>query len=501
MVGKLMIQGTASAVGKSLLCAAICRILKEDGYRVAPFKSQNMALNSFVTSDGLEMGRAQVMQAEAAGIEPRVEMNPVLLKPTSDRGAQVVVMGRPVQNMEAMDYVRWKENLLPVIDEAFAELAREYDAVLIEGAGSPAEINLRDKDLVNMGLATRLQAPVLLAGDIDRGGVFASLYGTIALLEAAEQELVKGVIINKFRGDQKVLAPGLIQLEDLLKRPVLGVIPFLELNLDDEDSVTERFKGRSRERGLNVQVVLLPRIANFTDFNPLELDDDINLSYIRNPGEMQEPDLLIIPGSKNTIEDLQHLRDSGWEKPLKAYVEKGGLLIGICGGFQMLGRRICDPYNVESGVSEIAGLGFIDMETVMAKEKSTYQVEATWQYRDAGFFSGMKEEHILTGYEIHMGRTDYNSVTHPVYVKTAGRYEGAVNENGNVIGTYMHGIFDNLSWTTGLLNNLRRRKGLPEKGAPQVVNYRDYKEKEYDRLAGVVRENLDMEKVYRIIGL
>ncbi|MFO7952517.1 MAG: cobyric acid synthase [Bacillota bacterium] len=500
MKGKLMIQGTASSVGKSLLCAALCRIMRQDGYRVVPFKSQNMALNSFVTREGLEMGRAQVMQAEAAGVEPQVDMNPVLLKPTSERGSQVIVKGKPLRNMEAMDYVNWKEALLPGIEQAFARLSREHDVVLIEGAGSPAEINLREKDLVNMGLATRLQAPVLLAGDIDRGGVFASLYGTIALLEPLERELIKGVIINKFRGDKKVLAPGLTQLEELIERPVLGVVPFLHLNLDDEDSVTERFSSRSFGPGLNVQVILLPRISNFTDFNPLELYDDLNLSYIRKPGELGSPDLLIIPGSKNTIEDLLHLQREGWEKPLKEYVGKGGLLMGICGGFQMLGRKIRDPQNVESTVPEAAGLGFIDMETVMEKEKSTRQVEASWHYSDSGFFAGIKEGAPLIGYEIHMGYTLYHSVTHPVYVKSAGRWEGAVSGRGNVFGTYMHGIFDNLFWSTELLNALRRRKGLPEKSAPPAATYRDYKEKEYDHLAATVRENLDLEQVYKIIG-
>ncbi len=500
MKGKLMIQGTASSVGKSLLCAALCRILKQDGYRAVPFKSQNMALNSFVTREGLEMGRAQVMQAEAAGIEPQVDMNPVLLKPTSDQGSQVIVRGRPVRNMEAMDYIKWKEQLLPVIDEAFAKLAGEHDVVLIEGAGSPAEINLKEKDLVNMGLATRLQAPVLLAGDIDRGGVFASLYGTIALLEPAERELIKGVVINKFRGDKKVLAPGLRQLEELIERPVLGVVPFLHLNLDDEDSVTERFNTCSFGSGLNVQVLLLPRISNFTDFNPLELYDDLNLSYIRKPEEMGNPDILIIPGSKNTIEDLIYLKREGWEEPIREYVHKGGLLVGICGGFQMLGRKIRDPESVESTVPEVEGFGFIDMETVMEKDKSTWQVEASWHYSDEHYFSGVKVGQPLTGYEIHMGRTFYHSVSHPVYVDAAGRWEGAVNEKGNVFGTYMHGIFDNLSWSNQLLNVLRRRKGLPEKSDPPAATYRDYKEREYDVLADTVRENLDLEQVYKIIS-
>lgn len=496
----LMIQGTASSVGKSLLCAALCRILKQDGYNPAPFKSQNMALNSYVTRDGFEMGRAQVMQAEAAGIEPRVEMNPVLLKPTSDRGSQVIVMGKAVGNMAAMAYMQWKEELLPVIDKAYNSLAEDHDVLIIEGAGSPAEINLRDKDLVNMGLACRLRAPVLLAGDIDRGGVFASLYGTVALLQAEERELIKGVIINKFRGDPEVLRPGLRQLEELIEKPVLGVIPYMRLNLDDEDSVTDRFRNFSSDRALNVQVIQLSRISNFTDFNPLELYEDLNLSYIREPHELNSPDLLILPGSKNTIEDLLDLRSRGWEKPLIEYAAKGGLLMGICGGFQMLGHMIYDPQKVESSAPEVPGFGLLDFETTMEKEKSTRQVEAIWCHRDSNYFNDPGGEEALSGYEIHMGRTDYRAGNHPIFVKTTGQWEGSVNEAGNVFGSYLHGIFDNFSWTNKLLNALRRRRGLPEKANSLPENYRDYKEKEYDRLADTVRENLDMQKVYQIIN-
>jgi len=494
-----MVQGTASSVGKSLLCAAFCRILRQDGYSVAPFKSQNMALNSFVTLDGSEMGRAQVMQAEAAGIDPMVEMNPILLKPTSDQGSQVVVMGRPIGNMAAMNYLNWKDELLPVIDQAYSKLSSAYDIIVIEGAGSPAEINLKQRDLVNMGLALRLQAPVLLVGDIDRGGVFASLYGTAVLLEPEERALLKGVIINKFRGDIKVLEPGLKQLEDLINLPVLGVVPMIRLNLDDEDSVTERFNTRAAGRGLKIQVVLLPRISNFTDFNPLELYEDVSLSYIREPRELDSPDLLILPGSKNTIEDLLHLREKGWEGPLKDYVAGGGLLAGICGGFQMLGQKILDPQGVESTRPEVPGFGFMPVETIMEAEKSTRQVEAIWRFRDSGFFSLMTGEEKVRGYEIHMGQTSYHGVKQPVYLTGSEQFEGAVNEAGNVFGTYLHGIFDNFNWTGKLLNSLRRRRGLPEINDHLPKNYRDYKEQEYDKLATVVRESLDMKKIYKVI--
>ncbi|MBM4235216.1 MAG: cobyric acid synthase [Firmicutes bacterium] len=494
----LMIQGTASSVGKSLLCAALCRILKQDGYRVAPFKAQNMALNSFVTYDGLEMGRAQVMQAEAAGIEPLVEMNPVLLKPTSDQGSQVVVMGRPAGNMGALDYFSWKENLWPVIDKAYQKLSKDHDIIVIEGAGSPAEINLKESDLVNMGLAKRLKAPVLLVGDIDRGGVFASLYGTVALLEEDERALLKGVVINKFRGDPKVLEPGLEMLEKLIDLPVLGVLPMLKLQLDDEDSVTERFTRSSGKGALKVQVLLLPRIANFTDFNPFELFDDVSLSYIREIKELADPDLLILPGSKNTIEDLLFLREAGWEETLRQYAAAGGLLIGICGGFQMLGRRIIDPHRVESSLLEIDGLGFLDFETVMEKDKSTRQVEALWRYADDNYFSQQGEE-LLKGYEIHMGRTDYGQVEHPLFIHSTGQDDGAINATGNVFGTYLHGLFDNLTWTANLLNAVRRRRNLPEKSNLLPATYREYKEREYDSLAAVVRKSLDLKKIMHII--
>lgn len=499
MAKTIMFQGTASSVGKSFLCAAMCRILKQDGYSVAPFKSQNMALNSYVTREGFEMGRAQVMQAEAAGLEPKVEMNPVLLKPTSDQGSQVIVMGKALGNMGAMDYMQWKEKLLPVIDDAYNVLAKDHQVIVIEGAGSPAEINLRDKDLVNMGLATRLKVPVLLAGDIDRGGVFASLYGTIALLQPGERELVKGVVINKFRGDPEVLKPGLKQLEDLIDKPVLGVIPYMHFNLDDEDSVTERFKVTVGDRAIKAQVILLPRISNFTDFNPLELFEDLNLSYIREPHELDAPDLIILPGSKNTIEDLMELRNRGWEEPLKKYVHAGGLLMGICGGFQMLGQMIHDPQKVESTYPEVPGFGFLDFETVMEKEKSTRQVEAIWRYRDDNYFTFMGEDEPLTGYEIHMGKTNYRSDRQPVFVKTDNQWEGAISGKGNVFGTYLHGIFDNFSWTNKLINALRRKKNLEEKDHNLPANYRAFKEIEYDRLADTIRDNLDMKKVYDII--
>lgn len=495
-----MVQGTASAVGKSLICTALCRILRDDGISVAPFKAQNMALNSFVTADGLEMGRAQVTQAEAAGIEPRVEMNPVLLKPTSDQDSQVVVMGRPVGNMGASAYQHWKENLLDLIDNAFMELSGRYDVVIIEGAGSPAEINLRDRDLVNMGLALRLQAPVVLVGDIDRGGVFASIYGTVALLRPRERLLLKGVIINKFRGDPLVLEPGLKELEELIGQAVLGVVPYAAVNIDDEDSLADRFRKSSAGTGLTIKVIHLPRMANFTDFNPLELDDDVSLSYIRSPGELGDPDLLILPGSKNTIDDLLSLRRAGWQEVLDDYVGRGGLLIGICGGYQMLGKSVMDPRGLESAEGEAAGFGFLDLETVLEAGKTTRQVEAAWRYRDNAFFALMTGNESLKGYEIHMGRTLNRPARQPLYLQGEERWDGAVSAGGNVFGTYLHGIFDNLDWTGRLLNALRTRRGLPLKNKSPFSTYRHYKDEQYGRLAALVRHNLDIKEIYRIIA-
>ncbi|MDW7739371.1 MAG: cobyric acid synthase [Bacillota bacterium] len=497
---KIMVQGTASSVGKSVLCTALCRIFKQDGYSVAPFKSQNMALNSYVTADGGEMGRAQVMQAEAAGIAPLVEMNPLLLKPTSDQGSQVIVMGKPVGNITAMDYQEWKNKLLPVIDDAYNRLSNQFDVIVIEGAGSPAEINLKDNDFVNMGLAKRIGAPVLLVGDIDRGGVFASLFGTAALLDDDERSLLKGVVINKFRGDPEVLKPGLKQLEALINLPVLGVIPYFNIVLDDEDSVTDRFKNNRMEKVLNIQVVLLPRISNFTDFNPLEIFEDVNLAYIHKPEEIDNPDLLIIPGSKNTIEDLLFLRETGWTKPIHDYVQNGGFLMGICGGFQMLGMKLSDPRGMESSLAEISGFGFLDFETKIEKEKLTQQVEAYWGYSDDRFFTGMKGEKI-TGYEIHMGQTTYFDTDNIILVQPENRWDGAVGVNGQVFGTYIHGIFDNLSWTEKLLNRLKALKGISKKSQSPYKNFREFKEIEYNKLADLVRANIDMNEIYKIIGL
>ena len=374
MAKAIMIQGTMSSAGKSLIAAGLCRIFRQDGYRCAPFKSQNMALNSFITEDGLEMGRAQVMQAEAAGIEPSVWMNPILLKPTNDMGSQVIVNGEVIGTMKARDYFAYKKQLIPDILHAYQKLEAEYDIIVIEGAGSPAEINLKQDDIVNMGMAKLAKAPVLLVGDIDRGGVFAQLLGTLLLLEEEEKQMVKGLIINKFRGDKTILDPGVVMLEEKGRIPVVGVAPYLQVQLDDEDSLTERFWMKEAAGKIDIAVIRLPRISNFTDFNALEVAKEASVRYVEHVRELQKPDLIILPGSKNTMEDLRWLRESGMEAAILKAHAKGTVIFGICGGYQMLGETIKDPEQMEAG-GTIQGMGLLPVDTVFSTEKTRTRVK------------------------------------------------------------------------------------------------------------------------------
>ena len=481
MAKVIMIQGTASNSGKSLVAAGLCRILKQDGYKVAPFKSQNMALNSFITDDGYEMGRAQVMQAEAAGISPDVRMNPILLKPTSDEGSQVIVNGKVIGNMSAKDYYAQKTKLIPDILKAFNELANEYDVIVIEGAGSPAEINLNDDDIVNMGLAKLVNAPVLIVGDIDRGGVFASLAGTMLFLSDEEKERVKGTIINKFRGDISILKPGLKMLEDAINVPVVGVIPYLNINIDDEDSLTDRFSVKNKPSIIDIAVVRLPRISNFTDFNALEYIDGVSLRYVGSLNELKDPDLIILPGTKNTIADLIWLRESGFEAAIMKHVSKDKPLIGVCGGYQMLGLTLKDPYGVEQG-GEVSGLGLLETDTIFAKEKTRTRITGTLSEVDGIFckLSGVEFE----GYEIHMGITmnDKNIVN-----------------SKNIYGTYIHGIFDKDIIAKTIVEALLKKKGLSADNI-KAFDMASYKESQYDILADEMRKALDMNYIYKIIS-
>ncbi|MBO4749292.1 MAG: cobyric acid synthase, partial [Lachnospiraceae bacterium] len=398
MAKVIMVQGTMSSAGKSFVVAGLCRIFKQDGWRVAPFKSQNMALNSFITKEGLEMGRAQVMQAEAAGIDPLVCMNPILLKPTTDQGSQVIVNGEAIGNMPAKEYFKYKKKLIPDIVKAFQKLESLVDIIVIEGAGSPAEINLKQNDIVNMGLAKLVDAPVLLVGDIDRGGVFAQLLGTLMLLEDEEKERVKGLVINKFRGDKSILDPGITMLEEKGGIPVTGVLPYVKLSLDDEDSLSERLT--NKEKGIiNIAVVRLPRISNFTDYSVFERIEGVKVQYVTKPEELKFADLAILPGSKNTIGDLKWLRESGMESSLYRFAQEKPLL-GICGGYQMLGEEIFDPDGVEEG-GQIRGMGLLLTKTVLKDKKTTVQKSGRIS-KVEGFWKCLSDQE-YTGYEIHAG--------------------------------------------------------------------------------------------------
>ena len=483
----IMVQGTMSGAGKSVLCAGLCRIFRQDGYTVAPFKSQNMALNSYVTADGLEMGRAQVMQAAAAGLEPDVRMNPVLLKPSSDTGSQVIVNGEIRGQMTAREYFRYKRQLLPEILAAYDSLASQYDIVVIEGAGSPAEINLRAEDIVNMGLAEQVNAPVLLAGDIDRGGGFAQLYGTVALLQPEERRRIRGLLINKFRGDPEILRPGLRELKERAGIPVLGVVPYLAVDLEDEDSLSPRLAQKDSRSPVDIAVIHLPRISNFTDFAPLESHPALGVRYVGRTEELRHPDLVILPGTKSTTADLIWLRESGLEAAILKLAAVGTPVLGICGGYQMLGEVLEDPDGVEGTLRRIKGMGLLPCSTVFAPEKIRTRVRAE---TTGGPLGGAA----LDGYEIHMGLTQVRG--EPFCRLESGLEDGC--RQGNVLGTYLHGLFDSGALTDRLARWLCGRKGIdPGSAAPEL--YRDYQARQYDLLAEGLRNAIDMEQIYRIL--
>ncbi len=492
-MAKIMLQGTASSVGKSILTAALCRIFKQEGYTVCPFKAQNMSLNSYITLDGKEMGRAQVFQAYAAGLEPEAYMNPILLKPTTDKKCQVIVNGKVYCNSSAMEYHNMKLMFADMLKSQFKELEEKFDVVVIEGAGSPAEINLRDRDIVNMGMAEIAEAPVLLVGDIDKGGVFAALAGTIMLLREDEKKRVKGTIINKFRGDLNILKPGLTMIEDIIKIPTLGVVPYFKLQLEDEDGAVSFNKRVTAS--IDVAVIKLPHISNFTDFDALRTEEDVSVRFIESDKEFGEPDLVIIPGTKNTMEDLLFLRESGMEAKIKAYSNKG-MLIGICGGYQMLGDTVKDPFGVETELKEIEGMKLLSIDTVFEKEKATTRVK--------GKCNILSQDINIYGYEIHMGICSYKAHSRPLFIihekddRSTEHYDGAVNESGNILGTYVHGVFDGESFREYILSKIRENKGLPKR---ESKPYESLREQEIDKLADIVRENLNMDRIYEIAGL
>ncbi len=492
-----MFQGTGSSVGKSLLCAAVLRILRQDGYRVAPFKAQNMALNSYATSEGLEMGRAQVTQAEAAGIEPSVRMNPVLLKPTSDRRSQVIVNGRPVGSMSAVEYENYKPQLRKSIKEIYDSLEDSVDIVVLEGAGSPAEINLHSGDIVNMSMAKSADAPVILIGDINPGGVFASVYGTVKLLPEEEQKRIKGIVINKFRGDVKILEPGLDMLEELLGIPVIGVIPWMDVDIEDEDSVTERFDRQTGNGPVSVAVIKLPHISNFTDFNILGADSDVSVRYVTRSDGLEGADIVILPGTKNTIEDLNWMKQKGIADEIIRFARDGGTVIGICGGYQMLGERLKDPEHTESRIPEMAGLGLLNFDVTFHEEKTTVQSSGSINC-DSGWlnaYNGLQ----LDGYEIHTGTNDFGPECVPfLYLNGRQEPDGVMNREGNVMGSYLHGMFDTGVFWRAVADRVREKKGLG-RSEGEMLTMDQFRDREYDRLADVVRSSLDMDSVYRII--
>ena len=481
-----MFVGTGSDVGKSIINAGFCRIFKQDGYSPAPFKAQNMSLNSFAGIDGLELGRAQAVQAEACGIEPLSEMNPILLKPTSNQNAQVVLNGKPMGNQSAKEYFLGtdRDALFAEAMKAYKKLAGQYNPMVIEGAGSISEINLREKDIVNMRVALAVNAAVILIADIDRGGVFGSVYGTLELLPPEERALVKGILINKFRGDIDLFAEGRKMLEQLTGVSVLGVVPyFRDIHIDDEDSVVLDHKsGKTREGLVNVAVVLLRHMSNFTDFNVLERVPEINLFYTANPDEIEKADVVILPGSKNTIADLEILRKSGLAKAILNSQQKGNAVYGICGGYQMMGREIHDPQHVEGEIDFMPGLGILPVVTTLTAEKRTVQSE----------FNFRNEIENCTGYEIHMGTTELLEGS-PLAILKDGSEDGCFL-NEKTWGTYLHGIFDNLPVIQSILRNCGKETRLRE------FNYQEYKSEQYNKLADHIRKSCDLEYIYGVIS-
>lgn len=488
----IMLQGTASNVGKSILAVGLCRVFHQDGHDVNPFKSQNMSLNSFITPAGHEIGRAQAMQAEACYKEPTYHMNPVLLKPNSDRKSQVVFKGKVHKTLDAVDYYAYKPTLKAEIKEVYEELQDACDIVVIEGAGSPAEINLNKDDFVNMGMAEMAKSPVILIGDIDKGGVFASLAGTLLLMTEEEKSRVKGVIINKFRGSFELLEPGLRMLEDIIKVPVLGVIPHFTLDLEEEDSAIDLTKLHKQGGELDVAIIRLPYMSNFTDFNCFSCFDDVNIRFVELHEKLGNPDLVIIPGTKTTIHDMEKLRESNMDQQILEYHKKGGHVFGICGGFQILGNAIYDDDHVETELEQVEGLGLLPISTRYKGEKMTTQAEG---------HEKMYNTHVK-GYEIHMGATEYDENATPfmsINLRNGDEnvlLDGAIEDR--VTGTYLHGIFDNSAFTRAFLNKIRVEKGLkPIEEVP--MDYNDYKDTQYNALADIMRENLDMDQIYKIL--
>lgn len=495
---KIMVQGTGSSVGKSIIVAGLCRIFAQDGYRVSPFKSQNMALNSFVDIEGLEMGRAQVVQAESGMEIPRAFMNPILLKPNSDNNSQLIIEGKPVKNTSAQEYFSNCSYLKEVALRNYQKIERDFDIGVLEGGGSPAEINLREYDCVNMGMAELVDAPVILVGNIEIGGVFASLYGTIALLDEEDRKRIKGLIINKFRGDAELLKPGIDMLMARLKSEgldikFLGVIPYERLDIEEEDVLAKKINDYTKKEGeIRISVIRTDKMSNYTDFDALNQYPDVALNYVFHKEELGEEDIIILPGSKNTISDIEKLKENGIFERVKELKNRGTVVVGICGGFQMLGEEIEDPHHIEGDQERVEGFGFLKIKTVMERVKYTQQVERVLESDLGNSVIRGCENLKVRGYEIHQGVTvgeESNLVKEENFILTA---------NESVFGTYIHGIFDNEEFTRRFLNNVRERKGL--KPLEDKFSFAEFKEKEYNKLATLLRNNLDMASIYEIMN-
>ena len=490
----LMIVGTSSGAGKSLFVTALCRIFYKDKYKVSPFKSQNMALNSYITKDGKEMGRAQVVQAEASGLEPDVNMNPILLKPSTMNKIQIIVCGKSIGNMSGIEYNQYKKNLIPILKETYSKIENENDIVVIEGAGSPAEINIKEEDISNFAMARIADAPVILVADIDRGGVFASIYGTIMLLKEEDRKRIKGIVINKFRGNKEVLKLGFEIIENLTGVKTLGVIPYTDIDIEDEDSLSEKYKSFKLNKNSNkikISVIKLKHISNVTDIDALSIYDDVEIQFVSERSQIGNEDLLIIPGSKNTIDDLKWLKESGIAEEIIKRARTETIIFGICGGFQILGNKVKDPYHIEGDIEELNALGLLDLETTMENEKTLVQYNGKLTVEN-GLLKALNNFEIK-GYEIHQGITKGNEKNLTTDDRTI-----FVNRD-NIIATYLHGIFDNKDFTDLLLNEIRKRKGLEE--VNNNISYEEYKLKEFDKLEKLVRENVDIDEIYKIIGL
>lgn len=504
MAKKIMFQGTSSNVGKSILTTALCRIFYRRGLKTAPFKAQNMALNSYVTKAGDEIGRAQVAQAEAAGLDPIVQMNPVLLKPTGNQSSQVVLMGKPVGVFSAKEYhTHYSLTALDKVKESLEYLDTNFDMIVIEGAGSPAEVNLKANDIVNMRVAKMAQVPVFLIADIDRGGAIASVVGTLELLEPEERDLVKGIVINKFRGDVELLRPALDFIEEKTGKKVVGVVPAIEnLDIDEEDSVALEHKKAGLQRDIQIVVMQTPKISNFTDFDALAYEPDVSVRFIKPGDEIGNPDMIILPGSKNTIADLTYLYEHGYVEKIKELAAAGTPVMGVCGGYQMLGEKIYDPEHMEGDIEELDGFGLLPLRTTMKNNKTTHQV--IFDAKDVAFLGQKLGGTDLRGYEIHMGETELTASNLTPCFAIKKRSEQDVNvmdgyalSNELVLGTYIHGILDNDTLRRTILNGLRLRKGLEP--LEEQFHYFAHKDAAYDRLADIVEAHLDMAYIDQVL--